>query len=178
MNKHETRISVAQTSTSRVANDAHWTDLEVELLRTVTTFDEMVPIACDIINRMRQGGKEVHQLCGPMTTGGKGSLEANMKNFHRAIDVAREQGVLVFDQTPFQEAIARLVKDHDARNEYCADILHVFYRGIFKSGLISKLWFLPDWQSSKGATWEWEEAERLGLAAEEYPSDWLPFLEQ
>jgi hypothetical protein len=112
-----------------------------------------------------------------MTTGGKGNVELNMTYFHRAIDVAREKGLIVFDQTPFQEAMSRLVKTNHNSKEYCLDILHVFYRGIFKSGLVSTLLFLPDWESSKGATWEWEEAGTLGIKRKLYPTEWLPLLE-
>jgi hypothetical protein len=101
-----------------------------------------------------------------------------MSHFHRAIDVAREKGLLVFDQTPFQEAMSRLVKANQNSKEYCLDILHVFYRGIFKSGLVSTLLFLPNWESSKGATWEWEEAGTLGIKRELYPIEWLPLLEK
>jgi hypothetical protein len=155
----------------------YWTELEIQALKNVATFEEMVPVALTILKKMHLLGKPIHQICGPISTGGKGSIEANMVYFHRAIQVAHEQGLLVFDQTPFQDAMVRLAADHDARKEYCTDILHVFYRGVFKSGLVDTLLFLPDWQSSFGATWEWNEAKELGLTAKDYPAEWLHLLE-
>lgn len=155
----------------------HWSEIEIATLSGITSFDEMVPVGIGILQRMFKPGSRIVQICGPMSTGGKGSLEANMAYFQKAMDVASEKGLHVFDQTPFQDAMIRLAAEHEARREYCVEILHVFYRGIFKSGLISELMFLPDWESSVGSRWEREEAAALGIAVSEYPAEWLPLLE-
>ncbi len=158
-------------------NNDHWTEIEKQALKGVTTFEDMLPIAITILKRMTELGKPTHQVCGPISTGGRGSVQANSEYFKNAIRVAQERGLVVFDQFPFQEKMAELAAPFEARKEYCNDILHVFYRGIFKSGLIDTMLFLPDWQSSKGATWERNEAKELGITIKDYPEEWLPLLE-
>ena len=46
---------------------------------------------------------------------------------------------------------------------YPEAILDDFYSPIFNSGLIKEFYFMPNWQSSKGANWEHNEANRLGI---------------
>ncbi len=121
---------------------------------------------------MRHPEQEIVQICGPMTTGGLGSLEENMAQFSRAIEQAERQGLRVFNQIPFQGAIIRITDHHDGK-EYCVDILEVFYRRIFECGHVSRTLFLPGWQESRGARWERSFVSELGIAAEEYPREWL-----
>jgi hypothetical protein len=156
--------------------NTYWTDIEHEALRNIRSFDEMVPVGIGILERMAQENSHIVQICGPMTTGGRGSLAANMEHFNRAMVLASKNGLCVFDQTPFQDAMVRLGADWDARREYCLDILHIFYRGIFMSGHLRELMFLPDWRSSTGATWEYEEGKKLGLVVSDYPEEWLRML--
>ncbi len=151
----------------------YWTDAENLALRDITSFDQMVPVGIGILKRMAEKNTHIIQLCGPMSTGGLGSLEANMARFERALKTASERGSCVFDQTPFQDAMIRLGADWETRKEYCVDILHIFYRGIFKSGYVHELMFLPGWESSVGARWEYEEAKLLGLKISNYPEEWL-----
>lgn len=150
----------------------YWTEVEKSALLGVSSFDEAADVALIILGRMSKLGKPIVQLCGPMSTGGFGTLELNMDHFRRAVDAAVDNGLTVFDQIPFQDVIVRL---SDLRNstEYNTDILDIFYRRIFESGHISKALFLPGWRTSKGATWEREFVSRLGLPVDEYPSEWL-----
>lgn len=149
-----------------------WIDEELASLKAINSFHDMVPIGVRVLRRIRQHGEKVVQICGPMSTGGKGTLAANMTHFKRAVAHARLKGVLVFDQTPFEDPIIRLSASAP-REGYCHDILHIFYRSLFESRLITTLSFLPDWQSSVGAKWEYEEALRLGIEIEDYPCQWL-----
>ncbi len=126
----------------------------------------------EILAALAQSGQEVVQICGPMTTGGLGSLEANMKRFAHAIDQARANGRQVFNQIPFQEVIIR-VTDHHAGGAYRMDILTDFYRPLFESKLITCTLFLPGWEDSTGASQERVYAELVGIAIEEYPQEWL-----
>lgn len=154
------------------ASNEFWTEEDAAHLRETTTLEEAGRIAIGVLERMRATGKEIVQVCGPMTTGGLGSLEANMERFRYAIARAKEEGLLIFDQTPFQEAIDTLTA-HDGTNNYCDDILEVFFRGVLGSGHVSRALFLPDWESSRGACWEWEFVRSCGIPASPYPEAWL-----
>ena len=149
-----------------------WTNEEVLALEGIQTFDEMVEVALVILKRMSERNKTIVQLCGPMSTGGLGDLGKNMKFFQCALEVLEGDDFIVFDQSLFQGAMIRLSKKED-HGAYCTPILEVFYRRLFESGLIKKTLFLPDWQSSKGATWERELAVRLGMGVEDYPVELL-----
>ncbi len=150
----------------------HWTEEERAALTGVSSFEEAANVALVILARMHAVGHPIVQICGPMSTGGAGNLELNMARFQKAVDIAIERGLTVFDQIPFQDAIIRLSNFHESE-KYNDDILEIFYRRIFEAGYISKALFLPDWHSSKGATWEREFVSRLGLAVDEYPPEWL-----
>ena len=157
---------------------SHWTKEELSALKEASTFEDLVPIGVNVLLRMREEGEHIVQICGPMTTGGRGSLEANMEFFKKAQAVARRNGMHVFDQTPFEEAMLHLSQGHLARRVYPEPILHVVYRGFFASGLIRELPFLPDWQSSVGATWERQEAVAHGILVTDFPAPWIEIMDQ
>lgn len=151
----------------------YWKEIEKEALKNTATLTETASIAISILVRMKESnGHQVVTICGPMSTGGLGNIEANMHRFRQAIDAAQDNGLVVFNQVPFQEAIVRIT-GYKEGSEYCMDILEIFYRNIFESGYISKTLFLPGWQSSRGASWERELVTSLGIPAEEYPIEWL-----
>ena len=141
-------------------------------LETASSFYELAEVAINIIKRIKEGGNEVVQLCGPMSSGGLGNMEDNFTFFREAIKKAREHGLIVFDQTPFQDAMQRL-SEHPVTEFYNMDILEIFYKRLFESGLISKVLFLPKWETSKGACWERDFLSDKPVIIEDYPIDWL-----
>lgn len=148
-------------------------DDEASLLQ-VSNFEDLAQIAISVLSRMKEAGHEIVQICGPYTTGGLGSPELNGKRFEEARKAAESRGFIVFDQMPFEDAIKRIVTSYNLPpGEYCQDILDVFYRRIFESGYISKFLFIPGWESSKGARWEHEEAEKIGILSKDIPLDWF-----
>ena len=46
---------------------------------------------------------------------------------------------------------SKLLVKYTEMNEYNTPVLETFNRKVFESGLIAKVIFLPDWQSSKGS---------------------------
>jgi hypothetical protein len=149
------------------------TTAELERLEAAQDYIQLSRIGLDILSEMASHGRSVIMISGPMSTGGAGSLQANMDRFNRAIEQARRRGFFVFDQTPFQDAMIRISKYVEGVSEYDHDILHVFYRALLQSGNIHEVLFLDDWQSSIGATWEHEECERLGIKTDDYPMEWI-----
>jgi hypothetical protein len=150
----------------------HWTEDEKAALEGVASLEEAADIGISILKRMKAEGKPVIQICGPMSTGGAGSIEKNMSRFEAAVDTAVQNGLTVFNQIPFQNAIIR-VTDYYEGAPYNTDILEVFYRRMFESGYMDGILLLPDWESSKGAIWERELALKLGMNIEDYPIEWL-----
>ena len=145
---------------------------ELGALESAHRFDDVAKIAITMLARHRHEGQNVSMICGPMTTGGCGSFEANMEHFRKSVKVAVRYGLFVFDQTLFQDAMIR-ISNWKSGAAYPQDVLEIFYRNIFESGHVDKLIFLPDWESSKGARWERSIAADLNLPIEEFPSKWL-----
>jgi len=97
-----------------------------------------------------------------MNTGGRGSLEENMKVFNLVIDHLAKQGEVVFDQRPFKKIMERIKKIR-ATVGYPYDLLEEFYGPIFESGYVDRLFFIPGWNKFTGAFWEYKRAGRLGI---------------
>lgn len=142
-------------------------------LDSAETFEELADIGIKMLEKLSLSGKPIVEICGPISTGGLGSIKDNIKLLEKAIEIANRKGLQVFNQAPFESAMARLSKKYPLVDGYCVAILEIFYRRIFESGLIKKALFLPDWQSSKGATWERNVTKSLGIEVEEYPVEWL-----
>lgn len=149
-----------------------WTAEEHTRLEKAPDLNELADVALIILERMSLSNREIVQICGPMTTGGLGSREANMARFQLAIERALQNGLFVFDQLPFQAGMIRL-SAAKAAGQYDMGILEIFYRKVFESGYIGRTLFLPLWQSSTGTTWEYARVTRLGIIVEDYPAAWL-----
>ncbi len=142
-------------------------------VHNVETFEDLAEIAIKILRELDKSGKPIVQICGPISTGGLGSLEKNLTRFEKAIKTATKNGLQVFNQAPFEDTIRRISTKYPKTNGYCMPILDVFYKKVFESGYIKTALFLPDWQGSKGATWERELVTSLGIEVKEYPEAWL-----
>lgn len=145
----------------------HWRKEDFEILATTHTYKDMARVALRILERIPG---PVVQVCGPLTTGGRGSLEENLKMFDQGVQLLVAQGKNVFDQRPFEEPMQRL-KILLPKGEYAVEILDDFYLPVFESGLIHELHFLPGWQESRGARWEYEQAQRLGISIHHLPEE-------
>src|SRR6266481_5273332 len=126
----------------------------------------------EVAMRMLKSLSRSIMVCGPISTGGRGSVEANMAMFHKGICLLAKQGKVIFDQRPFEVPMRRFIA---ARKEpgYAHELLDEFYLLLFKSGLIKELHFLPGWEGSTGARWEHEQAPRHGMAVFYLPSTLL-----
>jgi len=123
------------------------------------TYEALRDIALRILHRMPPG---VSMVCGPISTGGLGSIEKNLIRFGRAIELLAGCNVNVFTQIPFEDALKRTRGDGLPYKNGLA-LLETFYYPIFSSGRVARLCFLPDWQSSFGTQWEHGCAEELNL---------------
>lgn len=151
----------------------YWTPTHKEKLNSSQTFDDLVDIALDILKEMDKSNRPIVQLCGPISTGGVGTIKGNIERFDQAIRIARAKGMQVFRQTPFEKAMERIAPIYPTTDGYCMPILDIFYKKVFSSGHIKIALFLPDWQSSKGATWERKLVSELGIEIMEFPQEWF-----
>lgn len=146
----------------------HWTDKDLLLLAEAVSYEEMLAVALRLLGRMP---RPVLQVCGPISTGGKGSIKENLEVVRRAIRKLTDEGVSVFDQTPFEEPIQRIHYEKSP-HLYPEELLSDFYLPIFESGHIAEMRFLQGWEDSRGSTWEHAQAKRLGIAVAYFEEDW------
>jgi len=142
-------------------NYINWTAEELLELQRINNYSELVEFALEKLEKLP---KPVIQVCGPLTTGGRGSFSENLKHFGKAIDFLNDQGRVVFDQRPFETPFRKLENQKvKQQNGYDTDLLEKFYLPLFESGRLSELYFLPGWEYSTGARWEHDQAKRLGI---------------
>ena len=141
--------------------DQYYSDQDFVDLLHAKTFAEVYSIAYRVIEHMPEG---LVQVCGPISTGGVGSIEGNIDRMDSVIKKLQGEGWNIFDQMyvegPFQRI--RYSPEYEHKDGH-GDILNDFYLPLFKSGKIKGLYFMKDWQSSKGAQWEHDKGVELGL---------------
>ena len=144
----------------------YWTGENWKNLHESINYVQLSEIGLDVLRRMPQ---PVGQVCGPITTGGAGSLEENARMLQAYIDKLALNGLNIFDQMPFQDPMLKIIrsKPDDA---YDHDLLEKFCLRLFESGFINTLYFIQRWETSIGARWEHKQARELGMNRE-YPPD-------
>jgi hypothetical protein len=131
------------------------------------SFTELSDIA---YGKLWEGGVGWSIVCGPLSTGGLGSQEANFEAFAAVIATQQNLKVKIFDQMPYEGDIRVLADTWHAENDmpgqaikYCMPLLEEFYRPLFRSGFITRGLFIPGWRSSTGAQFERSEMDFLGI---------------
>lgn len=143
-------------------------DILLAQINKCTSWAELVDLALSALQNLKKRGS-VYHICGPMSTGGFNDRALNLKVFRNCIDIANENGLIVFNQLPFQDTFKTL----GVQSLHKQPILEEFYRPYFKARLIDTVLFLPTWASSFGSTWERNYLQTLGtIKIEEYPQSW------
>lgn len=141
----------------------YWQDHHRERISKAENYKELFLIAENILRAIPP---PVGQVCGPISTGGVGSVEIHVQRFETAINHLLGRGINMFNQIPFQREMFRILSKREADQGYDHSLLNDFYLPIFESGLVHTLYFLPDWESSTGARWEHQQANRLKINVE------------
>lgn len=141
--------------------DQYYTDQDFVDLLHVKTFAEVYSITHRVIEHMPKG---LIQVCGPISSGGVGSIEGNIARMDSVIKKLQGEGWNIFDQMYVEGAFQhiRYSPEYEHKDGH-GDILNDFYLPLFKSRKIKGLYFMKDWQSSKGAQWEHDKGVELGL---------------
>jgi hypothetical protein len=142
----------------------YWEEKHFDALEKATTYKELFLVAESVLKTMPA---PIAQVCGPISTGGAGSVEKNLERFRVTIAALESQGIEVFNQMPFEIPMQKIKEVREGMyKKYDNLLLEDFYLPIFESGLVECLHFLPDWESSVGTRWEHEQAVRLGMKIE------------
>lgn len=143
------------------------TNYDVLMLRCsrAMSFDELASIALTEVHKFPDGAELV---CGPITTGGLGSVELNLTAFRASIKRLLEEGRPIFDQMPYEDQIFSLTakwkrNNPDRAREYHQPVLNGFYLPLITSGRIIGGNFMPGWETSQGARWERALMHKLGI---------------
>ncbi len=153
----------------------YYTPDVLERIRQALSYQDLLAIAIDVLKTIYNDRplKPIAMVCGPISTGGKGSREENLKIFDRAINLLLAGGSVIFNQMPFENDMKRIYQSNSDLQG--TRLLEEFYLPIFEMGFIKLLLFLPGWEGSVGSRWEHEQAKRLGIPvlylAESYTTD-------
>ena len=124
---------------------------------------------------LRQKGLSFAIVCGPITTGGRDSVEENVRAIRLVIDhLTKYWEEQIFDQLPYEATLWTLKDEWEAQEchtGYCTPLLKEFYLPVYQSGLIHRAYFLPGWDSSIGARWEREQLTQLKIPIIDLPEE-------
>ena len=138
----------------------YWQEEDWKDLQKAESVEDLYKIAKQVLERMPQ---PLGQVCSPVnSSGGLGSVEANLEYFNNTIIGLQKRGLNIFDQMPFEEQMQNIKRKLSVDKIY-GNIMNDFYSPIFKSGLVSTFYFTPNWQTSRGAKMEHEKIEELGI---------------
>lgn len=146
-----------------------------ELCSARDSFESLAELALEELAKFPPG---VEIVCGPITSGGAGSIKDNLTIFNAVIKRLLEQRRPVFNQMPYENQLFALrdawKADPDALQERGYEpVLEQFYRPLFSSERFAKAWFIPKWETSSGATWERNLLRSLGVEFEDLSEDWV-----
>ncbi|MBU6415368.1 DUF4406 domain-containing protein [Patescibacteria group bacterium] len=145
----------------------HFTKRDKSDLRKAKTFEDLAVIALRVLKRMHQTERKrahprnIGMVSGPISTGGLGSPDANIKAMRKTIRKLEQKGYCVFNQLPFEDPMWKIIKTPYYQGEL--HLLTKFYRPIFKSGFITIIHVMLNWNTSFGATWEHKETKRFRI---------------
>ena len=115
----------------------YWEPQHFDKVEKATSYKDLFKIAEEILRSMPP---QIGQVCGPISTGGAGSVEKNIERLKQNIFSLQEKGFVIFDQMPFEIPMQRIIKER-ASLEYDHSLLTDFYLPIFESGLVKKYIF-------------------------------------
>lgn len=138
----------------------YWEEVDWDNLEKAQSISDLFLIVKKIIEKMPE---PLGQVCGPITNGGFGTIEKNLEFFNQNIKDLQSKGLNIFDQMPFEETIQKFKLESQDKEKIYNNIMNDFYLPIFKSGKVKTMYFLPNWQTSKGAIWEHETAKSLNI---------------
>ena len=141
----------------------YYTPDRIDCIKKSQDYQDLLLVAMDILEDINDdyAPRPIAMVCGPISTGGTGSRRQNLYIFSKVIERVTTDGLIVFNQMPFENDIDRIYNLNTDLPRI--KLLEEFYGPIFRSGFISLLLFIPGWAGSVGAKWENEQAKILGI---------------
>ncbi len=139
------------------------------------TYREAAEVALQQMARQHNTcGVPLAMVCGPISTGGLGDIDANLARFEFVVTSLFAAGYPIFSQIPYEKTLHRIRAERVKGKEYDMSLLTEFYLPLFESGMVGIKYFIPGWESSRGARWERDQATRLGIAVVDLGDNLLP----
>lgn len=125
------------------------TEDERTAFERAASYYEAAAVAISHVRRRYSPERPLLQVCGPISTGGLGSREQNLKRLRDTIDFLVDREYPVFDQSQFEGMVPRFSPNH-GQDAYDHRILDEFYVPLFETKCIQTFVFLSGWTSSVG----------------------------
>jgi len=145
---------------------AHWSSgalgkvYVAENLVGKTKPEKLLEIALAIAKEILFKESGLALFSGPISTGGLGSIDENLRYFNKGIAEASRKGYNMFCQMPFEELFKAIHYEHEVHTSF---FIKHFYKPLFKSNRISLLLQAENWESSSGACEEAKLCDRFGI---------------
>lgn len=171
ISKYNERDAERWEKTMRVDSLRYWKFHNFLDLKKARTYFDLKEIALDVLKNMPQ---PVGQVCGPISTGGCGSIGENLKYFNQTIEKLNEHGYIVFNQMPFETPMQEMkVSTGLPKEQANRKLLEEFYYPVFDSGLIKRVYFMHNWKTSHGSRVERERTIERKISIETLPENFL-----
>lgn len=171
MGKLDTRDAERWEKTEEIDSMKYWRFHNLLDLKKAENYSDLKEIALDVLQRMPQ---PIGEVCGPISSGGYGSIEENMKDFNKTIEKLIQRRYSVFNQMPFEIPMQRMKQESGlSKEEANSQLLGQFYYPIFDSGLIKRVYFMHNWKTSHGSRIERQRTIERRISIETLPADFL-----
>ena len=149
--------------------------LGIETFVDCNSLDEILVRTLSLLGKQVTMGKEVHYVAGVISSDGDAHIERNMQELlrHRST-IAQELGekALVFTSPDiFTPALLAQLNVFSLPKEVREQGFRAFWDGVISSGLVSHVHFTFGWERSKGAQFEHEAVQKLGVGVTYLPGD-------
>lgn len=148
----------------------YWNSDHYGALSSAENIKDLLRVATDVLCSMPAG--PIGQVCGPISTGGYGSVEKNLLFFDATIQKLTDNDQIIFDQMPFEPKLHAFMKNA-RENGIKLNVLSEFYFSIFRIGRIKKLYFMHTWRSSEGAKWERWQVDHFRMEMIDLPNNFV-----
>lgn len=129
-------------------------------IRSAKDLPSLVLIAKEMLEKMPRPRV---QICGPISTGSTKTVQENINYLERSILLFESNKINIFNQLLFEPQFNKIANWKPTKEYSDMPILEEFYGKIFESKLIDKIYFLPGWEKSFGAQWEYNCAKKFKI---------------
>lgn len=136
----------------------YYSPRDLEYIHGARTFEAMLNVALTVLKKMP---RPVALLCGPISSGGFGSFEENVRVFENMITLLEREDKVVFTQVPLELQLQAIKKTLYFGGE--GHLFTALYLPIIKSRMIGEMIFLPTWRTSAISRWQHREARRIRM---------------